>query len=63
MIKAYQENLENIPQWVFDFLNDETEYQDDQEFDINFILAVLEHMDEPDISDVLKTISSQNIRI
>ena len=63
LIKAYQENLENIPQWVFDFFNDETEYQNDLEFDMNFILTVLEHMDEPDISDVLKTISSQNIRI
>lgn len=63
LIQLYQSSMEILPQWVTDFNTSENDSLSEYEFVLTFNNAVLEHLDDEDISDVLKVLSSQNINI
>ena len=59
LIKFYKNNINNIPDWLFDVIN--KEYKTDYEYILNFNKSVMEHFDEEDIDDIIKTLLSQTV--
>lgn len=56
----YKQNIENLPQWVISFFEKYGEVDDDN-LDILWIEEAMKHIDEPDFSNVMKTLMAQNI--
>ena len=61
LIKQYKTNMDSLPQWVFDFANSEDLPNDEYEFMTLYNEIMIEHIDDEDIVDILKTLSSQAI--
>ena len=61
LIKLYQMNMNLLPQWFYDFANSEDLPNDEYEFTILYSGIMIEHIDDEDIVDILKTLSSQAI--
>lgn len=61
LIKQYKTNMDSLPQWVSDFANSEDLPNDEYEFMTLYNEIMIEHIDDEDIVDILKTLSSQAI--
>lgn len=61
LIKQYKTNMDSLPRWVSDFANSEDLPNDEYEFMTLYNEIMIEHIDDEDIVDILKTLSSQAI--
>ena len=61
LIQQYKTNINSAPQWVSDFVNSDNLPDDEYEYVILYNNVVLEHIDDDDIVDVLKILSSQTM--
>ena len=50
-----------MQQWVYDFANSEDMPEDEYEYMLKYNSTIVEHIDDDEIADVLKTLSSQAI--
>jgi isopentenyldiphosphate isomerase len=50
-----------MPQWVYDFANSEDMPEDEYEYVLKYNRKMTEHIDDDEIADILKTLSSQAI--
>lgn len=58
LIHQYKQNIENLPEWVYEFANNEDMPDDEYEYMFQYNNIILEHIDDEDIADILKTLSS-----
>lgn len=63
LIQLYQSSVEILPQWVTDISNTEDDSLGEYESVLMFNDFIIEHINDEGISDVLKVLSSQNMRI
>ncbi|MBR6591806.1 MAG: hypothetical protein IKK81_04180 [Prevotella sp.] len=61
LIQQYKQNIDAMPLWVYDLANSEDMPKDEYEYMMKYNSIIVEHMDEDEIADVLKTLSSQAI--
>ena len=61
LIQQYKQNINSMPQWVYDFANSEDMPEDEYEYMLKYNSTIVEHIDDDEIADVLKTLSSQAI--
>lgn len=61
LIQQYKQNIDAMPLWVYDLANSEYMPKDEYEYMMKYNSIIVEHMDEDEIADVLKTLSSQAI--
>ena len=59
LIQQYRQNMENMPEWVYDYANSEELPDDGYEYMLHFINLIVKHIDDEDIADILKTLSTQ----
>lgn len=59
LIQQYKQNIEAVPQWVYDLVNAEDMPKDEYEYMLKYNSKIMEHIDDDDIVDILKTLSSQ----
>lgn len=63
LIQLYQSSMEILPQWIIDISNSEDNSISKHEYFLAFNNSVIQHINDKRISDVLKVLSSQNIKI
>lgn len=63
LIQLYQSSTEIVPQWVIDFVNSEDDSLSEYESALMFNDSFMEHINDDGISDVLKVLSSQNMKV
>lgn len=61
LIQQYKQNINAMPQWVYDFANSENMPEDEYEYVLKYNRKMIEHIDDDEIADILKTLSSQTI--
>lgn len=61
LVRHYKSNIDVMPQWVIEFANSEDVPEDEYESVLNYYSMITDHIDEADIVDILKTLSSQAI--
>lgn len=61
LIRQYKQNIENMPEWLYEFANNEDLPDDEYEFMLQYNNLIVEHIDDDDIADILKTLSSQAV--
>lgn len=61
LLMMYKSNLETMPQWVVDLANSEDMPQDEYEYMKEYNRLMIEHIDDDDFVDILKTLASQAI--
>ena len=59
LMQQYKRNIDSMPQWVYDFANADDMPEDEYEYMLKYISKIVEHIDDEDIADILKTLSSQ----
>ena len=62
LIQQYKQNIDALPQWVNDFANSEDMPEDEYEYMLKYNSVIVEHINDEDIADVLKTLSSQSFK-
>ena len=58
LIHLYKSNVESLPDWVMDFANSEDLPEDEYEYQLMYNKLIVEHFDDEDIVEILKTLSS-----
>ncbi len=58
LIQQYRQNMENMPEWVYEFANDEAMPDDEYEYTLQCSNIIVGHMGDNDITNILKTLSS-----
>ena len=61
LLQQYKSNIGSMPQWIVDFANSEDMPEDEYEYMQKYNSIIVEHIDDDDIVDILKTLSSQII--
>ncbi len=61
LLQQYKLNIGSMPQWVVNFVNSEDMPEDEYEYMQKYNSIIVEHIDDDDIVDILKTLSSQVI--
>lgn len=61
LVRHYKSNIDVMPQWVIEFANSEDVPEDEYESVLNYYSVITDHIDDADIVDILKTLSSQAI--
>lgn len=61
LVRQYKSNIDSMPQWVIDFANSEDVSEDEYEYVLKYNSVITDHIDDADIVDILKTLSSQVI--
>lgn len=59
LIQQYRQNIDNMPEWVYDFVNNDEASEDEYKYMLQYNSLIVEHIDDDDIADILKTLSSQ----
>ena len=59
LIQQYKQNIDAMPQWVYDFANSEGMPEDEYEYMLKYNRTMIKHIDDDEIADILKTLSSQ----
>ena len=59
LIQQYRKNIDSMPQWVTDFANSEEMPEEEYEYILKYNSMIVEHIDDDDITYVLKTLYSQ----
>ena len=60
LIHQYKENLVALPQWLNDYFSAEEGMENDYESQLKLNQLIIEHIDDNDIADILKTLSSHS---
>lgn len=63
LIQLYQSSVEILPQWIMDIINSADDSMNDYDFFLALNKSVMQHINDEDISSILKVLSSQNIKI
>ena len=61
LIQQYKQGIDALPQWVYDFANAEDMPEDEYEYMLKYNSIIMEHIDDSDIANILKILSSQAI--
>ncbi len=61
LIQQYKQNIDAMPRWVYDFANSEGMPEDEYEYMLKYNRTMIKHIDDDEIADILKTLSSQTI--
>ena len=64
VINLYKSNIDYLPQWVIDLIMELNDVSGNEyELCIYYYNIIIEHLNDEDIVEILKTISSQDINI
>lgn len=58
LIQQYKQNIDSMPQWVYDLYNSEEKSEDEYEYELKYVNKMVEHIDDDDIVDILKCITA-----
>lgn len=62
LIQQYKRNINFMPQWITDYANSDEIFEDEYDYTIRFNQMVLDHINDENIADILKTLLSQNFK-